>query len=210
MKKSLPALQSPEKQGRYRYPVPAAAQWRSDERGWDASLPTAEMASAYAKAAPSGYMVAIGTATDIRVGGMADALHAYPDEVHTDMSARLYWSYLPKLRMAECLAPAFGCVAMLSSAGHISEFQKFGAFPEPIIAWVDNSSTGTTNPLAEARYGSDGVLAGTALSNLSERRALMDRRAVERVREDDDQPNYDYGEVIAYAKRMGLPTEFPL
>lgn len=25
-----------------------------------------------------------------------------------------------------------------------------------------------------------------------------------------DQPNYDYGEAMEYAKRMNLPTEFPL
>jgi len=107
------------------------------------------------------------------------------------------------------VVPAFGCAALLSYAAYATEPQSEDDAEKHRRIWVvtsDVESPAFTSPFAHVGHYTGATTATTLPSQNLQVEDLRGQVAMPA----DDQPRYDYREAIAYAKKMGLPTEFPL
>lgn len=106
--------------------------------------------------------------------------------------------------------PAVGLAALMAHASSFAEpFENHFSERSPFVAWVDKSSEGTW----DSSVSQHGFRSSTTPGNeVKVHAAQSDEflRTEHIVGSIDDQPRFDFREAIAYARSMGLPTEFPL
>ena len=88
--------------------------------------------------------------------------------------------------------------------GEIAEGENTVISANKILSgWADISSEGTWDLFVDSNFGSS----ATALASTVD---AMNVSSDEEVNEILDAPRFEYGKVVAYAREMGLPTNFPL
>lgn len=106
--------------------------------------------------------------------------------------------------------PAVGLAALMAHASSFSEpFENHVSERSPFVAWVDESSEGTwDSSVSQNGYRSSTAPGNEVRTNAAKSDEFL--RTEHIVGSLDDQPRFDFREAIAYARSMGLPTEFPL